>query len=296
MIISKQKKFVFIHNPKAGGKSVRNSLKLFDDFDNFFWHRDTVQGVDHPVDKAHITLNDLSKTRFFHYIENTEYFVFGFVRNPYDRVYSAYLEKCRQWKNVDVPFNEFTATLNEINIRYDYNLVHFCPQHYFFYNGLKCFADFIGRLENLPHDFEFVSNLIGLSAAPIPHENKSFETNQNSADITYLDQYDEESIKRINRLYEKDFLLFGYRLIPDDQPLNIPSSLVNQTEDVSRSLLNPLKSLKNKYESCFSDYQHLKGMEKEYQNLAKEIGKPRYKLLNKLLLPYDKIRLFFMDR
>ena len=208
MIISKQKKFVFIHNPKVAGSSIRNFLSKYDSFDNFFWHRGYIDGIDHAVDKPHIPLNDLAKTDYYQYINSDNYFVFGFVRNPYERVYSAYLEKQRQWNDVEQDFNQFVQQLDEIKIRYDYNFIHFCPQHYFFYNGKKRLADFVGRIETLEEGFHTVKSILSLDLENLKRINQS-----NSSDNSYLDNYDAKSLLVVNQLYEKDFLLFGYPMI-----------------------------------------------------------------------------------
>ncbi|MEF1284803.1 sulfotransferase family 2 domain-containing protein [Vibrio sp. M250220] len=210
MIISCSKNFVFIHNPKVAGTSIRQFLSQYDSFDNYFWHRGYITGIDHVVDKPHIPLNDLAKTEFYQHLVNNENFVFGFVRNPYERVYSAYLEKTRQWKNVDLSFNDFVAQLDEIKIRYDYNYIHFCPQHYFFYNGKKCLADFIGKIEMIDIDFNTIKSLIGIDG-----ELKQVNRSQNDNIMTYIDFYNQKSVEIVNRLYEKDFLLFNYPMIGD---------------------------------------------------------------------------------
>ena len=116
MIISKQKKFVFIHNPKVAGSSIRNFLSKYDSFDNFFWHRGYIDGIDHAVDKPHIPLNDLAKTDYYQYINSDNYFVFGFVRNPYERVYSAYLEKQALFNFLWVRFRAFCSPVNPASI------------------------------------------------------------------------------------------------------------------------------------------------------------------------------------
>jgi len=201
---------VFIHNPKVAGSSVRNVLSNYDDFDNFFWHRGFISGIEHAVDKPHITMNDLSNTEYYKYIESNEYFVFGFVRNPYERIYSAYLERVKQWGETK-PFNDFLADLNPINIRYDYNFIHFCPQHYFFYNGKKRIADFIGKMEKINESFHIIKTCIGLESLELPKINVSNTEGKDD----YLSFYNQESLAIVNSLYEKDFLLFDYEMCGD---------------------------------------------------------------------------------
>lgn len=206
---------MFLHNPKAAGSSIRSALAKYDDRDNYYWdHEDNVR-LSRVVDKAHITLDDFSVYPDAPLIE--DYFVFGFVRNPYSRVYSAFLEKNSQWGvTEDVDFNQFVQTeLNEINIRFDWNFVHFCPQFYFFYRGGKCQADFIGRFESLKRDYPRAMNLAHLDVdADLPYLNRRTTDAGVSADGAqlheYLDKYDANSLNVVNRLYDRDFVYFGY--------------------------------------------------------------------------------------
>lgn len=209
MIISGKKNCVFIHNPKVAGCSIRKSLESFDDFDGFFWDRGYIKGIDHPVDKPHITMNDLAKTDYFKYLLDKDKFVFGFVRNPYERVCSAYFEVRKQLRNISEDFNGFIIELDETKIRYDYKYIHFCPQHYFFYDGQKCYVDFIGRYERLDRDMLYINSVLGLSNK-LEKINESTEKKED-----YLSYYNEEAIRTVNRIYEKDFLLFGYEMIGD---------------------------------------------------------------------------------
>jgi hypothetical protein len=215
MLISDRKKFIFLHNPKAAGSSIRSAFVNYDDRDNFFWdHEDNVK-LSRVVDKAHITLDDFSVYPDAPLIE--EYFVFGFVRNPYSRVYSAFLERKSQWGlSDDVDFNQFVQTeLNEINIRFDWNFIHFCPQSYFFYSAGKCKADFIGRFEHLKRDFPRALNLAKLDTdVDLPYLNRRTSSTDPSGDRPdlkdYLEKYDPDSLSLINRLYDRDFVYFGY--------------------------------------------------------------------------------------
>ena len=215
VLVSDCKRFIFLHNPKAAGSSIRCALAKYDDRDNFYWdHEDNVR-LSRVVDKAHITLDDFSVYPDAPLVE--DYFVFGFVRNPYSRVYSAFLEKNSQWGvTEDVDFNQFVQTeLNEINIRFDWNFVHFCPQFYFFYRGGKCQADFIGRFESVKRDYPRALNLANLDAeGDLPYLNRRTTDAGLSGDTPqlneYLDKYDPDSLRVVNRLYDRDFVYFGY--------------------------------------------------------------------------------------
>ena len=85
MIISDSERFVFIHNPKAGGMTFRTALAWYDTRDNYFFEWKTVPGTNRVLDMAHITLFQIFKLYPSVAFEIREYFRFGFVRNPYYR-------------------------------------------------------------------------------------------------------------------------------------------------------------------------------------------------------------------
>ena len=139
------------------------------------------------------------------------YFVFGFVRNPYDRVYSAY-QYYKKIERVSGNFNDFIeGELNETLARYNHNYIHFCPQYYFFYDGNKNKADYIGRYEELDRDFYYICLFMGLNIETslcIINQSKS---NEKEISSIHLNKFTKESLDVVNELYALDFSLFGYQ-------------------------------------------------------------------------------------
>lgn len=239
MLVSDRKRFIFLHNPKAAGSSIRSALARYDDRDNFYWHHEDNIKLSRVVDKAHITLDDFSVYPDAPLLD--DYFVFGFVRNPYARVYSAFLERNSQLGiTVDVDFNQFVRDeLNEINIRFDWKFVHFCPQFHFFYRGGKCRADFIGRLEKLGRDFPRVINLANLDPdVDLPYLNRRTTDVSHAKGLTdvseYLEKYDPTSLAVVNRLYDKDFVYFGYEKYCANSAPTDPGDTSDHVEAVYR--------------------------------------------------------------
>ncbi|VEN75405.1 conserved hypothetical protein [Candidatus Desulfarcum epimagneticum] len=193
---------IFIHIPKCAGVSVNHAL-----FGN--------------LGGGHATLEQ--------YLDVFEpkcivgYFKFTIVRNPWDRLASAYHflkqggfdEKDRHWFNEELAcfknFDDFVRNwLSRENIwKWD----HFRPQrHYMFDRGHKVQLDFVGRFENIQEDFSYIAGKIGAKTA-LPHLNKSERGN-------YPDDYTKETKERVAEVYAEDIQVLGYDFdhsIPPDR-------------------------------------------------------------------------------
>ena len=114
MIISDKYRFVFIHNPKCGGTSVRKALQDYDTRNNHFWMFAEVYGV--KVDKAHMPLYLLRVYSPQDYDILKTYFTFMFVRHPIERCISGFNEThkglVRDLVSKKVTYDEYCATLN----------------------------------------------------------------------------------------------------------------------------------------------------------------------------------------
>lgn len=212
MIISNKHKFIFIHNPKCAGQSTREALKEYHDSEIRYWDHEFNPTLDRIVDKAHLWAKDIC---LFEQLDLGQFFVFGFVRNPYDRFISAFSQYGlvnTEYQSIDI--NDFAAKcINNITIRYDWNLIHFCPQYLFFYKGNKLVADFVGKQETYPENLAFISSVVGFH---IEHK----VINQSLRDGKPEKTLSPSTLKLINQLYERDFALFNYpMIIADDEEI-----------------------------------------------------------------------------
>lgn len=187
-----EKKAIFVHIPKCAGVSVNKVL-----FRN--------------LDGGHRTLEEYSI--IFEPEKFNNYFKFTFVRNPWDRVVSAffflkkggYNEKDKAWAEKElkeyIDFDSFVKNwINEENI---WKVHHFRPQyHYILDSKNKISLDFIGYFENICNDFYTISKTLGLNVK-ISESNASRHKN-------YMEYYTEETMKIIADVYAKDVKLLGY--------------------------------------------------------------------------------------
>ena len=95
VLISDKKKYIFIHIPKTGGMTIKETIKSQDkDIKNMekIKLKYNINNYFYISREYHYTYNELKN-----YLQNdfNNYFKFAFVRNPYDRLYSAieYIKK-----------------------------------------------------------------------------------------------------------------------------------------------------------------------------------------------------------
>ena len=183
-----EKKCVFFHIPKTAGISISNSL-----FGDVKW--------------GHRSVN-FYKSYYGEKVFNSLY-KFCFVRNPYDRLFSAYtflkeggvnnqdLEFSNSYLEEFASFDEFV--LKGLEKEEIMNWVHFKPQYTFVCDeNDNIVMDFIGKMENLKADFNTVCK----------HLNIESELQKLNMSSTKNNEFSEEVKAMIKLKYQKDFNLF----------------------------------------------------------------------------------------
>lgn len=200
-------KSIFIHIPKCAGTSVARAL-----------YRRRVGNKD----GNHMTAGWYQLT--FDEETYNRYFKFTFVRNPWDRLVSAYhfvkaggmSEADRIWgERVLSRFSSFDdfvkrwvieKNVTNIGEGLEKTRVVFAPQYGFVcIRGSKIPAvDFIGSFENIKTDFAHVAETIGVQVA------LDFLNVSNKSQRSYIDEYTDESRSIVADVYRTDIEMFGY--------------------------------------------------------------------------------------
>jgi dermatan 4-sulfotransferase 1 len=194
-----EQRVVFVHVPKVATRSIRAALGL-----------SATGGVLAQTPEA-IREQDRSwAQRFGSYARPStirtlgrDNFVFSFVRDPLDRLYSAYNSKLREIARdhrlpIDIDFPRFVervAALDESCNR------HVRSQYRFLTDGDDLLVHHLGRFERLVEDWEVVRAHGGLQS--LPHVNPSKAGG-------HREQYTRELAKIAARRYERDIEEFGY--------------------------------------------------------------------------------------
>lgn len=215
-MVSHHFRCVFVHVPKTAGQSIE---QVFLDALGRTWETrapllmryNPDPGLGPPL-LAHLKAREYVLHGYVDQETFQEYFTFGFVRNPWDRMVSLYRqfgyeEKC-SFRNFLL--NVFTHDIS----RKRYWFV--CPQVEYLHDERgKSLVDFIGRYENLQNDFKKICVTIGLPDVQLPHVNDSHHRRNAREEtprkcVEWRDCYDNECIDFVSEFYKKDIECFDY--------------------------------------------------------------------------------------
>jgi hypothetical protein len=131
-------------------------------------------------------------------------FKFTFVRDPYARVLSAYLDKVKTGVKMTTiaTFAEFCRYLAEGGLHAN---AHWAPQSSLLLLPIERF-DFIGRVENIKEDLSRVFAHLSLR----PSEPRLAGPPETNARDLVGKEYTDECRETVRRLYRRDFEFFGY--------------------------------------------------------------------------------------
>ncbi|HEY2082219.1 MAG TPA: sulfotransferase family 2 domain-containing protein [Verrucomicrobiae bacterium] len=191
-------KCIFVHIPKCAGVAVCKSL-----FGN-------LGGGHKPLKQYQIVYTPA---------EFISYFKFTFVRNPWDRLVSAFWflkkggmnEDNRRWAAENLsPYEDFDSFVRRGLKRSEIlSYLHFRPQcHFVCLKGNQPALDFVGRYEKLESDFAFICRRLNI-------ESKLVEANRNaSRERDYREYYTEDTRRIVGEIYADDAQAFAYSFDP----------------------------------------------------------------------------------
>ena len=238
MIISHAKRLIILRPWKTASSTI--TARLGEDYespyDRFYDFNPFLNRVVHQ----HLTYADfqaLPESRL-------GYAVASFVRNPYDRAYSGFIqlqrdqhdqpgaaypapwvrdlvlrqlaENAEQLSAAGGNFDRWVALVEERQV-YDAGRntsfpLH--PAHYWTHAGGRQAVDFVGRVEGFEADFERLKHRFDIGDTGTSNANVTLDPTQTGRfGYKYAHLMSAASIERIERLFHEDFLFFGYERV-----------------------------------------------------------------------------------
>ena len=194
----KKTKSIYIHIPKTGGKSILKGIYGIDMHD----------GVGHATAGFYLSVFGQSKFR--------KYYKFAFVRNPWDRAFSAYnfakkggfgfQEDIKlKYELKDTSFESFVKLWLPKQDLKRADLIIFHPQYKFICDRNNALmVDQIFYFEDFANEYRKISSRFNITETA-PYINRS--NNQR----LYQELYNKETREIIENIYYEDIQKFGYR-------------------------------------------------------------------------------------
>lgn len=211
IIVEPELKFVYIRIPKAANSTVTKLILNC-------MHKNQYKAAEYNHNYKKSFKNAKQVTLKQARLAKKNYVFFVVVRNPYDRILSAYLNKFSKEKYVkrfgkqiaeagdgNLNFKSFCYYLCQNNL---YKNPHWIPQSEYIWPSYER-LDYIGKVENLKNDLENIFlEVFDNCNIDTTYVYGPEPTNANSKKDEY---YDKETKKIINKLYANDFKMFNYK-------------------------------------------------------------------------------------
>lgn len=211
-------KAIYIHIHKTGGTTMAMNLKKHYNFQTYYLRRpDHSQFCFDKKKKKYINyenrihgiINYYKTSKFINRKMNMNqekwqtYFKFCFIRNPYDRMISA-------WNHVNrfnIPFKNFMNLKNTCN---DVEYMHmFMPQYRSMINEkAKLCIDYIGHFETFEEDFQTILKKLNVLSKHNIQEKLNSRNHK-----PFYEYYDQEALNKVNILMNEDFNHLTYEKI-----------------------------------------------------------------------------------
>jgi hypothetical protein len=210
-------KYIYVETPKVACTKIKHvlqsaELNSISDLDQNIIHNRKLS----PLLAPSVNIQDFESA-----LNNENYFKFCFVRNPFSRALSAWLDKFvynhdernRLLPSLGFPlgaepsFHDFLCAIKE---RSDGDRdIHWASQN-FLLSPSKVHYSFVGRFENFKRDFSIIGDYLKINKF------LSFSDTKHSTNAGALisSHFGKEETKLVQLIYEPDFLSFGYGFDP----------------------------------------------------------------------------------
>jgi tetratricopeptide (TPR) repeat protein len=232
--------YVYVNNAKAACSTIKLDL----------WHRAYARGEVHEKPSGNrVHLRDLSLWGPINDTVIDTAFIFTFVRNPFARVLSSYLDKvalrstgtCRPpgrllrqkfglSPTADLTFRDFLRLINRLPSAEDD--LHWRPQvDNVFFNRIR--LDYIGKVESYDQD---IANVFSRLFDDAKWTSPGWTPHATHAQDKLLEMYGAVETQLVLHKYARDFAAFNYSCDPSDV-VNSPVQRSSQSDPLFKAML-----------------------------------------------------------
>lgn len=210
MLRSSRYKFIFVHAPKNAGSSIASEFFPYADFRPIKYITTPFRRLGFPINigaeplSAHSTAAEIKDLLGKSY---SNYFSFGFSRNPYDRIYSLYSYiRFSNVRNPQGPKIKDCAGINDYVNNY-LGVMHLPKTQfeYFYDHCHQRIVSYVGSVESMRESVDYISKQVKIPLN-LKHINKS-------SNKPRQERLTSQSIKKINNYFKDDFYAFNYDFI-----------------------------------------------------------------------------------
>jgi hypothetical protein len=197
MLISYRHKFIFIHNPKVAGLSIKRALEKY-----ALNSPSTMPWLNKISEYSSLSRRARALRPKIGEKDWNRFFKFGFVRNPWDREVSLYhYIKNKKKHHLSSLYRELGSF--DAYVRWIVSQKRQSQREMFYGREGEKLVDFIGKFENLEDDLRIVCRNLNIDAQ-LPHVNLS------KRKANYREYYSPETRKIIEEHCQDDIIQFGY--------------------------------------------------------------------------------------
>lgn len=231
--VSPTHKYFFVGLGKTASTRIKLSLHILEGYEvieePFPWLHARAKSEESFIPE----LSDFNSEKALEILTSPDWFRFCFVRNPYDRLFSAYKSNIMQ--EIDPPSPYYNRIKEQIRAMFDYSsraekpggIVNFrdfvlyvqqtveqAPDYHWCPMGLGLRPDlvnydFVGRVENFEEDFKTVLKRFGVTDEIMPNLLKPVNRSP-VKNIPLAAVYDWDLAERVYTIYKDDFETYGY--------------------------------------------------------------------------------------
>jgi hypothetical protein len=231
--VSPTHKYFFVGLGKTASTRIKLSLHILEGYEVIEEPFPWLHAREKPQEAFIPKLSDFDSEKVLEVLTSSDWFRFCFVRNPYDRLFSAYKSNIMQ--EIDPPSPYYNRIKDEIRTLFDYELqagkpggtvsfrdfvlyvertveknpdYHWCPLRWGLRPDLIDY-DFVGQVENFDADFKTVLQRLKVTDELMPNLLKP--VNKSSVKgLPLAAVYDWDLADRVYALYKDDFETYGY--------------------------------------------------------------------------------------